>query len=242
MKRGNDAVLDWPEKPRRRTRRVGRQVRPGVFFFALTIVALVTVPVLAPPASAHPHAWIDLRSTVLLDQRGRIIGIEQEWPFDDFYTLFVIEGANQSGVDQKTALAEVTKTNLENLRAFNYFTEARLDDRNLNFNNVEEYESELRGGRLWMRFVVPLSSAVDASAARFSFAVYDPTYYVEILHLKGDIVAFRGSSASQCYGQIVSPKPTTEAFLLAQAVDQDMNPDNTLGRIFAEQVFVSCRR
>lgn len=177
-----------------------------------------------------------------MDQQGRVVGIEQEWLFDDFYTLFIIEGANRDGVDQKKALAELARTNLENLRAYDYFTEARFDGRNLNFNNVEEFESELRGGRLWMRFVVPLSRAVDASAASFSFAVYDPTYYVEILHLKDDIVAFRGSSANRCAGQIVSPKPTTEAILLAQAVDQDVTPDNTLGRIFAEQVYVSCRR
>ena len=30
-------------------------------------------------AEAHPHVWIDLRSTIVLDENGHVIGIEQEW-------------------------------------------------------------------------------------------------------------------------------------------------------------------
>ncbi len=43
------------------------------------------------PARAHPHAWIDLRSTVVLDAAGRVTAIEQQWLFDQFYTVFVTD-------------------------------------------------------------------------------------------------------------------------------------------------------
>ena len=35
---------------------------------------------------AHPHAWIDLRSRVVLDDGGRVRALELDWLFDDFYT------------------------------------------------------------------------------------------------------------------------------------------------------------
>lgn len=106
---------------------------------------------------------------------------------------------------------------------------------------VSEFESELREGRLWMRFVVPLATPVDPTQRALAFAVFDPTYYIEILHLQGDVVAFRGAETGGCSGRIVPPNPTTEAVLLAQAMDRDATPDATLGSVFAERVEVMCR-
>ena len=193
------------------------------------------------PAAAHPHAWIDLRSTVVLNENGQVIGIEQQWLFDDFYTVFVVEGYDSGDDGQKRALTALAETNLKNLRAYNYFTEVQADNTKVPLGTVSEYESELRNGRLWMRFVVPFSTPIDASMKLLSFAVFDPTFYIEILHLKGDVIGFRGAWSEKCAGRIIPPNPTTEAFLLAQALDRDAKPDNTLGSIFAERVEVSCR-
>ena len=117
-----------------------------------------------------------------------------------------------------------------------------MDGRKLNLDTVVEYESELRNGRLWMRFVVPFSQPVDATASRLSYAVYDPTYYIEILHLKDDVIAFRGPAGGRCSGTVVPPNPTTETVMLAQALDRNAKPDNALGRLFAERVKVTCGR
>ena len=57
-----------------------------------------------------------MRSTVLLNGAGQVIGVEQEWLFDDFYTLFVMEAADRNAVDPKKALTELADTNLKNLR------------------------------------------------------------------------------------------------------------------------------
>ncbi len=193
------------------------------------------------PAISHPHSWIDLRSTVVLDGNGQVIAIEQEWLFDDFYSIFVTEDVSQTAADQKKALTDLAETNLNNLREYDYFTEVRIGGAKAKLDVVREFESELRNGRLWMRFVVPLAEPVDLSAKLLSFAVYDPTYYVEILHLEGDVVAFKGGGVAQCTGQVIRPKPSFEMVSLAQALDRDAEPDNTLGRMFAEQVEVSCR-
>jgi ABC-type uncharacterized transport system substrate-binding protein len=193
-------------------------------------------------ANAHPHAWIDLRVTVLLDEGGMVTGLEQEWRFDNFYTLFITEDVVRKGQDQKKALTALADTNLKGLSAFDYFTDARIDGKKLKFKTVDVFESHIRDGRLWMRFVLPFSNPVDASEKQLTFAIYDPTYYVEILHLKDDIIAFRGPSSNQCVGKIVPPRPTIEAVMLARALDREATPDKSLGRMFAEHVNVICPR
>jgi ABC-type uncharacterized transport system substrate-binding protein len=193
------------------------------------------------PAVAHPHAWIDLRSTVVLDAAGRVTAIEQQWLFDQFYTVFATEGLSGAAGTRAEALKALTRSNLQNLRSYDYFTEVRSGGAKVALGTVSEFESELREGRLWMRFVVPLATPVDPTERALAFAVFDPTYYIEILHLQGDVVAFRGAGTGGCSGRIVPPNPTTEAVLLAQAMDRDATPDATLGSVFAERVEVTCR-
>ena len=125
-------------------------------------------------AEAHPQVWVDLRSTIVLDENGHVIGIEQEWYFDYFYTVFSVDGVDSDG--QKKALTALAETNLKSLRAYNYFTEVKAGNTKVPLGIVNEYESELRNRRLWMRFVVPFSTPIDASTELLSFAVFDPTF------------------------------------------------------------------
>ena len=43
----------------------------------------------AGPATAHPHVWITVESTVLYEQ-GSIAAIRHQWTFDEFYTAMAI--------------------------------------------------------------------------------------------------------------------------------------------------------
>ncbi|MDA0785842.1 MAG: DUF1007 family protein, partial [Proteobacteria bacterium] len=128
------------------------------------------------PALAHPHAWIDLRSTVVLDADGRVIAIEQEWLFDQFYTVFVTEELSGAAGTRAEALKALARSNLQNLRSYDYFTEVRSGGAKVALGTVSEFESELREGRLWMRFVVPLATPVDPTERALAFAIFDPTY------------------------------------------------------------------
>jgi ABC-type uncharacterized transport system substrate-binding protein len=191
-------------------------------------------------ARAHPHSWIDLRSTVVLDDAGRVTAIEQQWFFDPLYTVFATDGLNTTTDSPTAALMALAKTNLENLRAHDYFTEVRVAGLKAALGTVSEFESELRKGRLWMRFVVPLREPADPTRGKIAFAVFDPTYYAEILHLRDDVIAFRGGPAGSCHGEIVPPNPSTEAILLARAMDRAATPDTSLGKVFAERVKITC--
>lgn len=196
---------------------------------------LVAQSIMAPPTHAHPHAWIDLRSTVVLDDKGQAVALEQEWLFDDFYTAVATE------VSGSTDWNGLAAENLRSLRAHDYFTEVTADGKKVPLGTVSKFSSELRNGRLWMRFQVPLEEPVNPSKTEFSYSVFDPSYYIEILHKKGDLVAFAGNASKGCYGQIVAPTPSADMVMLAQALDRNAKAGDGLGRVFAERVDISCQ-
>ena len=192
-------------------------------------------------AQAHPHVWIDLRSTVVLDDAGRITAIEQQWLFDPLYTVFATDELTTKTSKPAEALRALAARNLRELHSLDYFTVVRVGNAKATFGKVSEFSSELRQGRLWMHFVVPLATPIDPTSQRVEFAVYDPSYYIEILHLQDDAIAFRGGRSGNCHGHVVPPNPSTEAVYLAAAMDRGATPDITLGKLFAERVEITCR-
>ncbi|MGI9490326.1 MAG: DUF1007 family protein, partial [Geminicoccaceae bacterium] len=173
----------------------------------------------AAPAEAHPHAWIDLKSKVLLDDAGKVRALELDWFFDDYYTVAIADEVDISNQIPGDVWMEIAKKNLTNLTEYDYFTDVKADGVTVELGEVSRYESGLRDGRMWMRFEVPILEPIDPKSKAVSFAVYDPTYYIEIVHLEGDGVTFDGKGGDRCQGDIVQPNPTLERVSLAASLD-----------------------
>jgi ABC-type uncharacterized transport system substrate-binding protein len=204
-------------------------------------IGLVAGLLLAPGAAfAHPHAWIDLRSRVLLDDEGRVRALELDWLFDEFYTALIAEEFVEADERSPEFLAGIAAQNLANLAEYDYFTDVRLEGERLPVDKVTRYETGLRDERLWLRFEVPLANPVDPRSGKLTFAVYDPGYWIEILHLEGDPITFGGASAGMCSAEIIPPNPSFESVALAAALDRGETAGNDLGELFAETVVVSC--
>jgi ABC-type uncharacterized transport system substrate-binding protein len=208
--------------------------RWGAFSFVIGLMAL------SPSVAAHPHAWIDLRSRVLLDGEGRVASLELAWLFDDYYTVLVAEELGLGGTPSKDYLDEIAERNLTNLREYDYFTAITFKGERQPIGDVTRYETEVHDGRLWMRFEVPLEQPIDPEEGEVTFSVYDPTYWIEILHLEAEPILFSGKGAESCLGEIIQPNPTIEQVSLAAALDQDETAGDGLGELFAEKVVVSC--
>jgi ABC-type uncharacterized transport system substrate-binding protein len=191
-------------------------------------------------ALAHPHAWIDLRTRVIMNDDGRVAALELDWLFDDFYTAYIAEEFAQEDRPASEYLPDVASTNLANLAEYDYFTDVRLDGERLPLGEVAGAETGLRDKRLWLRFQVPLVEPVDPASGRLTFAIYDPTYYIEILYLEGEFVAFSGPRADGCFGRMIPPSPSFEAIALASALDATESGGDGLGELFAETVVVEC--
>ncbi len=206
------------------------------------VAAVATLLLLAPaaPATSHPHAWIDLRSGLLFDEHGRITAIEQEWFFDYFYSTIIAEELVMEDRPIQEVLDELAEINLTSLADYDYFTEMIADGGDVGIGEILEYETAMRGERLWLRFVVELDEPVDPNAQIVSYSIYDPSYYIEMVHLEGEPVMLRGGQTGSCMALTRSADPTFEAIALAAAIDRTQTGPSDLGAMFAEWVHVTC--
>ena len=192
-------------------------------------------------AQAHPHAFIDVQSTIILDAQGRISGIEQEWLFDEFYTIFITEDVRPAPSDNDPRLKELAKRNLSHMREKDYFLRFIVNGIKIKLSEVIEYESMIKNGKLWMKFQIPFNTPIEIKGNNASFSTYDETYYIEMLHKKKENIAFRGSGAESCSSRLITPRPTADVVSLAGARDKTAEADTSLGQFFAETVIITCR-
>lgn len=194
-------------------------------------------------ASAHPHAWIDLESAPIFNDKGEIVGIWQGWLFDDFYSAFILEELSKEagGKYPQQDITDLAKYNLEALGEYNYFTEVSMNEKRISPKPVTSYKSFMKGNRLWMEFELMLEKPVAPGADGFKYLVYDPGYYVEVLHVKSEKpVSFQGVKQANCTYSLAEPAPPREMSMMALALDKDEQAEDGLGRYFAEQVFIAC--
>jgi ABC-type uncharacterized transport system substrate-binding protein len=60
----------------------------------------------AGEASAHPHIFVDATTTVVFDDQGRFLSIENVWTLDEAFFIWQIHGPDING-DGQTASAEM---------------------------------------------------------------------------------------------------------------------------------------
>jgi len=211
------------------------------FFLAC---CLATFAVVGAPSTvhAHPHAWIDLRSTVKLDDEGRITALVLDWTFGLYYSAFILEGIVEAGTPLQQTLNETTHENLSNLREFDYFTVVKVDGEKQDLGAAEHFETAIKDNRYWMRFEIPLIEPINPKTRAVAYAVYDPTYYIEIVYAEdGERVGFENPGVSACIAEIIEPNPSTEVIGFATSLDQTQSGGDTLGKHFAETVRLSCQ-
>jgi ABC-type uncharacterized transport system substrate-binding protein len=207
----------------------------------LLILMVCCVPFLAGRAEAHPHAFIDIQTTVILDSKGQMTAIEQEWIFDEFYTLFITEEVTPPPAQDDPRLKDLAKKNLVHIKGNNYFIKFINEKYQGSLSEAYEVESSLKDGKLWMKFSFSLGEAISLSGKNINFSIYDETYYIEMKHKNKENIRFRGVGAENCTSRLIAPKPTFDMVALAAARDKGAQPDSSLGQFFAETVVIGCR-
>ena len=145
------------------------------------ILGLAVMLATVGTAWAHPHIWID--ATVRLDYRdGLIHGIEVHWTFDEFYTELVVPDFDSDGSGEldQDELAAMAAQSHEALKELSYFTFFLQGGAHVGATAATDMRAAVTDGLLKYSFMVPLPEAVDLMAEGFGFALYDPTYYVDI--------------------------------------------------------------
>ena len=196
----------------------------------------------ARPAEAHPHAWIDVKVKVLFDKQNRIYALEETWIFDPLYTAFSLEGVKRGkdGAPDQQALDALMHVNMNNVKEYDYMTEVVSNGVKSKFSGVRDIKSSEKNKRLQLTFTLLLETPVDTSKGPVEYAVFDPTYYIEMLHAEGGgAIVLSGADAS-CKHRLIPPNPTPDAIGLAASLDRTQSSGNGLGKVFAERVVIRC--
>ncbi|WP_404466477.1 DUF1007 family protein [Vreelandella aquamarina] len=197
-------------------------------------------------AMAHPHGWIDMSVRVITDDNGVATGLHQTWRMDPFYSLVVFEelqqvpdGSMEEGLDQLGG--EIR----DNLAAQHYFTEVRIGSEKQSFGDVTEYTALERDGRLTFMFILPLASPQPLNGQVLEYQVFDPTYYIEMVHEEEgnepSPQALILNGEPECALSVLPADPDPELVMQAALLDTDEEGEPGLGRHFAETGRVDCR-
>lgn len=175
-------------------------------------------------ARAHPHVWIDVLVQPLQDGQGRITALAQSWQFDPFYSALLLEEVARGGEGQTWQdLERDIRTTLTDEGLYTFPREQ--------FAAVRAFRLERRGDELWVQAELPLAEP----AYRLRYQIYEPEYYVEILHAAGQPLSF-----GNCRLEIAAAEPDEEKYLEAAALDKDAKGDPNLGRFFAQTADLYC--
>ena len=191
-------------------------------------------------SKSHPHMWIDLTSKILVNDEGLVSSIEQEWLFGDFSSAALIDDISRHPKGLNFGLKEEISKIFNNLYSYNYFTLIKADSDKMKIGRVVKFDAEIRGMRVWIKFILPILTPIDLNNKHLTISIFDPTYYIEMLHLEGAEVMFLGKKPNGCNAKIIAPSPSEEVVMLSKSPNLDINPDTSIGRLFAEIIDVKC--
>lgn len=215
--------------------------------FPVVCRLLAALILFATPAAAHPHVWIEARSDVVFDDRGRIIAINHEWTMDEMYTEAAVDGldANADGVYSPEELKALTQENIESLKEYAYFTSFTAGNEKSLFSDVFEAGQLWNNKRLKLHFQLPLKEPVDPRKTAVSYRVYDPGFFIAIEFPGKDAVSAVGAIPADCRVELQEPVSDeqavdTKAMLATKGVEWQAPPEEDFGAMFAQPIAVLC--
>lgn len=218
-------------------------------FSRLMVVVLALAGVLAGtprPASAHPHVWVTVETTVLYDG-GKVTGFRHKWTFDDMYTAMAIEGldTNKDGDYSREELKELAQVNIDGLKEFGYFTHVKLGEKDVPAKEPIDYYLEYKDKQLSLTFTLPLEEPVLAEAQGLNFSVYDESFFIAFDFVKTDPVKL-SSAPHGCSATVGVPENELQDLqALNQAFGGQMTAGNAnqgQGTGYAQTVTLGCKK
>ena len=204
------------------------------------LVTVIAAAGAAAPALSHPHVWITARTEVIFDDQARVSALRVTWHFDEFYSLFAIEGLDRNGDGQldPAELKPLAELNVTSLRDYSYFTYVTAAGSTVEFGPARNYESKYQDGILSLEFVVPLARPVDPVAEQLRFVSYDPTFYIAVEPRLEEPVTLAG--APKTCRAVETRSPESASLQLSEADFLDPAASQEIGRLYATEFAIAC--
>lgn len=202
-------------------------------FFLIFSIAFFLNLSLSANGISHPHAWIIYEIKPRLNLKKEVLGLEQTWTFDPYYSVFLLEEQKRLGKASKyqMRLNKLGNFMLLNMAKVGYFT--RLNG--VNSNKAKFIYLKDLNSRIQMKFYLPFKKPVK-KGVKFTYKVYDPTYYIDMQHKKKHRLKF-----GSCHLNIVKSNPGQKIIDQALALDKIDTPQSNLGILFTDKGVLKCK-
>lgn len=152
--------------------------------------------ILASPAVAHPHIFIDAKATVVFDDSGSVTQIRNQWSFDEAFSAWSVEGldTNGDGTVSREEQQELANQDMDGLAQYQFYTfagEQGVGD-NLELARGENPTRDYVDGHTILSFGVKLAEPYRISRA-LELAISDPEFYVAISFAGPDAVTLENA-------------------------------------------------
>lgn len=203
---------------------------------------MIAVAVVARPAVAHPHAWIDVEVQVQFDAAAQVRALRMTWLFDELYSAYVTQGLvfNAGGMADPAQTARIRQVLMKNLARFHYMTWVEAGTGEVAFGEPADSAIAFKGRRLQLTFTLPLASPLPARAVPVTYSVYDPSYYIEMLHAENQEAIRFVNAPAECRYRLLAPHPDPALVEQAAALDRTQRAADGMGKFFAERVEIRC--
>ena len=159
------------------------------------LVVAASVALMAPPAAAHPHVFVDAQAEIVFDDQQRLAEIHHAWKFDPAFSEFAIQGldADSDGELSAAELEPLAEINVTSLREYEFFSYLTIGTERAALLPPKKYWLEYQSSRLTLFFTLPLEEPTLV-ASHAMLEVFDREYFVEFGFPNDDPVRLSGTS------------------------------------------------
>jgi ABC-type uncharacterized transport system substrate-binding protein len=212
----------------------------------LRAVLTVAAVMLAAPALAHPHLFIDTGVEVLFDADGTAGGVRITWTYDPMYSLLILE---DRGLDPDYD-GVLTPEELQALNGFDMAwdpgyagdTYALLGEAAVDLGRPQDWTVALKDGQIVSTHVRRLAGPATVAEVPLIVQSYDPSFYAAYRIVGAPVISGR----PDCAAQVFEPDLAAADAYLQQAL-QELNASGdvegdfpAVGAAYADEVRVTC--
>jgi ABC-type uncharacterized transport system substrate-binding protein len=141
----------------------------------------------------HPHMFIDSRVTFQFGDEG-LEGYWVTWWFDGGFTGMILADydMDRNREFSPAEVRDIEQNAFSNLENYGYFMYISLEGVPIPAETPTDFSAYLEGKRLVYEFFVPLSVPADYDWRKIKLAIYDETFFCDIVFVDTKPVMSRG--------------------------------------------------
>ncbi|MBB3987234.1 polyphosphate kinase [Sagittula marina] len=212
----------------------------------ITLLAAVTLVTSLPSRTeAHPHVFVDVTGSFVLNDSGQLEAVRIHWLYDAFTTLMVIQNLgldpDRDGTLYEADLNRIIEGETDWAPDYEGDTYLHIDGEKVRLSRPQKAWAEAPGDQIGVGFTLSLGKPIDMTGRTATLELYDPIYYYA--YTVTDKSAVEGP-AGACRFEIIHFDPDEEIAKLQdqlRALSREEIPDDpNVGGLFAETLELTC--